>query len=223
MVSMMENFKMYIFLLVKTQVWPPWALPEKALHWGLDSFFSLPLAPCPSLKGKLKMSRAGGGRKTPRGKSVGGKEGGAAGKWQEPSKQKEVSLPRGLLPRASLGPPLQFCSAWHSFPVESRSGPPSPHIVRKQASPFSSLPWGLTFTGREEAPKGPNTKKAPLLVEGRTKPDPSLQFHCDSHQRPKAGPKTSLPRPTACCTNRERKESWGGAANWQRASYGQGL
>lgn len=90
-----------------------------------------------------------------------------------PSKREEVSLPRHLLPRASsLSLLLQFCSPWHGFPVESRSGPPSPHVALKEASPFPSPLGGLTFTGRVEEPKGPTPRRCHCSSWGQNESRP---------------------------------------------------
>lgn len=129
--------------------------------------FLSPLPPCPPApfsRGKKKRTEQGVVERTLRKRRcwVVRKVGLQANDRLVPSKQEEVSLPRLLLARASsLGLSLQFCSPWHSFPVESRSGPPSPHVALKQASLFPS--WELTFTERVEAPKGPSTKKMSLL------------------------------------------------------------
>lgn len=130
----------------------------------IRSFPSSPsLTPSPSLRGKLKMNRAEGGRRNPEEKAVlGGKKAGAAGKWLGlgPSKQEEVSLPCRPPPSGLLsGRWLQFCSLWHSFPVESRSGPPSPEGLSATSFSVSLTPVGVNIYRKS---RGPKAKKMSL-------------------------------------------------------------
>lgn len=179
MVSMMVNNKRYIFLMLKNQAWPPWASPQKALEWWLHSFFSFP---SPSLRGKLKMNRVEGGRKNPEGKAaLGGKEGGAAGKWLGlgPLKQEEVSLPCWPPPSGLLsGHWLQFCSPWHSFPVESRSGLPSPEGLSEMSFSIPLTPMRVnTYRKSRGTLKAQKPEDVIVLVGGRRDGDPPLRSH----------------------------------------------
>lgn len=112
-----------------------------------DYIHSFP--PSPSLRGKLKMNRVEGGRKNPEEKAAFyGMEGGAAGKWLGlgPLKQEEVSLPRRPPPSGLLsGCWRQFCSPWHSFPLESRSGPPSPEGLSETSFSVPLTPVGVNI------------------------------------------------------------------------------
>lgn len=80
---------------------------------------------------------------------------------------------------SSLGPPLSgllvlFCSPWHSFPVESRSGPPSPDVSEISIS-VPLIPMGVNISGTVEEAEWVQTHPSNLTVY--------------SHQRQKVGPK----------------------------------
>ena len=121
-----------------------------------------------------------------------------------PSKQKEVSLSWGL--------PLQFCALWPSFPVESRSGPPSPDSPSETSFSAALAPVWVKVSRRLEAPRRPsNWETSPLWLEAgwtQTCLTVSLGTHTSAKKSPQFPPST---RPV----ERERGtgESWQWSSN----------
>lgn len=212
MVSTMMNIKRYIFLMLKI----------KHGHHGFhlrrlssdDYIHSFPSTP--SLRGKLKMNRVEGGRKNPEEKaSFYGMEGGAAGKWLGlgPLKQEEVSLPCRPPPSGLLsGCWLQFCSPWHSFPLESRSGPPSPEGLSQTSFSVPLTPMGVNIyrksRGTLKAQKPRRTSLHQLDAD-----------HLTSAEKWAQGSRDSSP-PDVVPTDRGRRA---GATCWQRPFNQHGL
>lgn len=167
---MRGNFKTYIFLVLEksrlyiskyiTSCWR--SLPGKSLH-PLPLLFTLPLFPLPSLHsspclpprkvGNEPADQARLVKGTPREKQfwVVWREGPPqANDWMVQGVG--VSLPLCLLPSA------EFCSQQHSFPVESRSGPPSSESLTETSFSIPLASWELTLTGRVGHLLGPRTK-----------------------------------------------------------------
>lgn len=86
----------------------------------------------------------------------------------------EVSLPLCLLPLA------EFCSQQHSFPSESRSGPPSPESVSETSFSIPSASWELTLTGSMGAPTQIHYQLALRASGTRVNTGPPLQFLVNS-------------------------------------------
>lgn len=182
---------------------------------------SLPPLPHPSLKGKLKIERAAEGRKNPEeNAALGGKEGGAAGKWPRPA--------RGLRRRkyhflacllwGLLRPASGYSSALRdtASPWKAEVVLPLQRASLRQASPFPSPLWGLTFTGRVGAPRRTNTNMTSLLqweVEWTHTHLPGLTVPA-----PKGRPKDRR-RPLHQMFYRQRQEG----GDWKEASNQYGL
>lgn len=197
----MENFKTYIFLLVRTQAWPPWALSEKALHWWLDSFiFSLPCppAPLPLSQGGKKENRAGGGRKNPKEKAVlGGKEGGAAGKWQAGALEAGGSITSSPPPRPGLlsRPLATVLLSVTQLPSGKQKW--SSFSPRGSKTSFSIPLMGANIYRKSGGTQRPKHQEDVIaLVVGRMNPDSSLQSHQVLSPAQKSGPKEIVLAPS---------------------------
>lgn len=98
--------------------------------------------------------------------------------------EEEVSLP--CLPPLGPSPSsigLQFCSPWHSFPLESRSGPPSPESLSETSFSIPLTSVGVNIyrkSGGTQTHKHQHDVIA--SVGGRMNTHPSPQSHCTSAQ-----------------------------------------
>lgn len=169
------------------------------------------------------MNRAEGGRKNPEEKAgLGGKEGGAQANDRARAFEAGGSITSSQASSLGLplsGLPLQVCSPWHSFPVESRSGPASPDGLSETTFSIPLTPVGVNIY--RKAPRRPRHQEDITAVAGgRMSPDPSLHSHCILSPAPKSGPKEVITASPQRCTERGRRI---GEGCWQRASSQRGL
>lgn len=134
------------------------SLPGKSLHpssGSLSLFFPPSLYPSPLSPSKeswlwtCKPSRAGRGNPKGRQFWVVWREG-PTSKWLD-----GAGCGGYHFLCASLA---KFCSQQHSFPVESRSSPPSPQSFSETHFSIPSASWELTLTGRVGHLLNPSTK-----------------------------------------------------------------
>lgn len=165
---MRGNFKMYIFLMLgkkiktvyfKTYIFLlevfAWEESTSFLWFTLPLFFPPSLYPSPLSPSKeswlwtCKPSRAGRGNPKGRQFWVVWREG-PTSKWLD-----GAGCGGYHFLCASLA---KFCSQQHSFPVESRSSPPSPQSFSETHFSIPSASWELTLTGRVGHLLNPSTK-----------------------------------------------------------------
>lgn len=97
----------------------------------------------------------------------------------------------GPLPRASCQV-TGYSSALRdtASPWKAEVVLPLQGVSLRWSSLFPSPPWGLTFTGRAEAPRRPQSQEDIIvLVGGKLDADPSLRSHCVFSPVLKSGPK----------------------------------
>lgn len=153
----------------------------------------LPLLPCQpsnSLKAKWKWTEKKVVERTLRQKQCWVERRRGCRQMTGPETLGEVSLPASLHPRASsLKPLLQFGYPWRSFPVESRSGPPSPDHLSETSFSICLSPVGLTFTGRVEAARKPNAKRTSCFSHRQKESRPTSPISLGTLTTPRIGPK----------------------------------
>ena len=204
MISMMENFKTNIFLWLNNPAWP-WESPHPrrlCTEDGLHSFLP-PLPSFPPSQGPTAEKMV---ERTPTQRKKQGwvvrKVGLQANDGPGPSKQKEVPLSCGLL--------LQLCALWPSFPVESRSEPPSPDGLSETGFSAALAPVWVNISRKTGGTqKAQHLGDISTLAGGRMNPDLPYHLTGDPGQRRKV-----TIAPTKHWTSGERTgESWQWASN----------